>query len=136
MTITDLSSPLKYEAYVGYVHAIAHGIDGLYRVPHGIADAVIIPVVLEAYEKDIHDKLAELADAIDIRGKTSREKTRKFIEAIKQMNHQIGIPKKLNVVKKEDIPEIIARAMKEANPTYPVPVIWDKVHFRRVIELL
>jgi hypothetical protein len=40
--------------------------------------------------------------------------------------------------KKEEfhITEIIARAMKEASPTYPVPVIWDKVHFRRVIELL
>lgn len=52
------------------------------------------------------------------------------------MNRHMGIPEKLNVVKKEDIPEIIKRAMKEANPTYPVPAIWDEKKLLKVIESL
>lgn len=123
-------------AYIGYVHAIAHAIGGLYGVPHGTANAVILPVVLDSYGEDIYDKLAELADAVGIYGVTSKEKSQKFIQAIKHMNHQMGIPDKLGVVRKEDIPEIIKRAIKEANPNYPVPVIWNEMQFQRVIKLL
>ncbi|SEV95840.1 iron-containing alcohol dehydrogenase [[Clostridium] fimetarium] len=124
------------KAYVGYVHAIAHGLGGLYGVPHGHANAVILPVVLQAYGEAIHKELAELADAVGISGKTQQEKSRNFISAINQMNQSMGIQNKLNVVKKEDIPEIIRRAMKEANPAYPVPVIWNEKQLRSVIELL
>ena len=124
------------KAYVGYVHAIAHGLGGLYGVPHGHANAVILPVVLQAYGDAIHKELAELADAVGISGKTQQEKSRNFISAINQMNQSMGIQNKLNVVKKEDIPEIIRRAMKEANPAYPVPVIWNEKQLRSVIELL
>lgn len=124
------------KAYVGYIHAIAHALGGLYGVPHGLLNAVILPVVLENYGKAIYRELAELADAVGINGQTQQEKAQKFILAIRQMNKYMGIPDELNVVKKEDIPEIISRATKEANPTYPVPVIWDKKQFRRVIELL
>lgn len=122
------------KAYVGYVHAISHGIGGLYGLPHGMANAVILPVVLEAYGKGIYGELAELADAVGIHGKTPQDKAQKFIKAIKDMNQQMNIPVQLNVVKKEDIPKIIKRGMKEANPTYPVPVIWDEAQFRRVIQ--
>jgi len=124
------------KAYVGYVHAIAHGIGGLYGVPHGHANAVILPVVLQAYGDDVYKNLAELADAVGITGKTQQEKSQNFISAINQMNQTMGIQNKLNVVKKEDIPELIRRAMREANPAYPVPVIWNEKQLGSVIELL
>lgn len=123
-------------SYVGYVHAIAHAVGGLYGIPHGMANSVILPVVLEAYGQSIYKELAELADASGIQGKTEQEKAKNFISAIKKMNHYMGIPDKLGVIKEDDITEIINRASKEANPAYPVPVIWDKTQFRRVIELL
>ena len=56
-------------SYVGYVHAIAHTLGGHYGVPHGLANAVILPYVLEAYGKSAHKKLAQLADCIGIKGK-------------------------------------------------------------------
>lgn len=51
------------KTYVGYVHAIAHSLGGEYNVPHGLANAVILPMMLEAYGKTIHKKLAHLAIA-------------------------------------------------------------------------
>lgn len=124
------------KAYVGYVHAIAHALGGLYGVPHGFANAVILPVVLEAYGEGVSTQLAELADAVGIRGTSKQEKAKKFIQAIRRMNRQMGIPTKLHVIKPEDMSEIIRRAQKEANPTYPVPVIWNKKQMRKVLEQL
>ena len=124
------------KAYVGYVHAIAHALGGLYGVPHGFANAVILPVVLDAYGEAVYPQMAELADAVGIHGKSKQEKAKKFIQAIRRMNRQMGIPTKLHVIKQEDIKEIIRRTQKEANPAYPVPAIWDKKQMRKVLELL
>ncbi|WP_139355783.1 iron-containing alcohol dehydrogenase [Clostridium felsineum] len=123
-------------AYVGYVHAIAHAVGGLYKVAHGMANSVILPVVLEAYGTAIYKELAELGEAINITGGTEKEKAQNFILKIREINKHMEIPESLNVVKKKDIPEIISRAIKEANPAYPVPVIWDKEDFKKVIERL
>ncbi len=124
------------KAYVGYVHAIAHGIGGLYGVPHGRANAIILPVVLKAYGKAIFKELAELADLVAITGKSDEEKANKFIDAIVTMNIKMDIPNKLGVIREKDIPEIIKRALKEANPAYPVPVIWDYNKLEAVLEKL
>ncbi len=53
-------------AYVGNVHAVAHTLGGFYHVPHGLANAVILPVMLEYYSSAVHDALAELADAVPL----------------------------------------------------------------------
>lgn len=124
------------KAYVGYVHAIAHGIGGLYGVPHGYANAVILPIVLQAYGEAVYKELSELADAVGITGESPEEKAQEFIAAIKGMNQHMEIKEKLDVVKEEDISEIIKRAMKEGNPNYPVPVIWKEEQFRKVVEAL
>lgn len=50
------------KSYVGYVHAIAHSLGGEYNVPHGLANAILLPFVLEAYGENIHKKLAHYAD--------------------------------------------------------------------------
>lgn len=120
-------------AYVGYVHAIAHGIGGLYGVPHGKANAVILPRVLEGYGEAAYDKLADLADIIGVKGNTKEEKAKAFIKEIENMNRQMDLPEKLQVVKQKDISELTKRALHEANPLYPVPEIWGEEEFYKVM---
>ncbi|MDR1803280.1 MAG: iron-containing alcohol dehydrogenase [Treponema sp.] len=127
-------------AGVGNIHAIAHTLGGLYNTPHGLANAVILPKVLEDYGEKVHAKLAKLAEAAGLvtaaDKKTTAEKARVFIDAIYAMNERMGIPKGFDCIKSEDIPQMIKWAGKESNPIYPVPVIFDKERFRRNIESL
>ncbi len=115
-------------AYVGYVHAIAHTLGGFYSVPHGLANAIILPYVLEYYGKSVHKPLAELADLVglSLSGDTPPEKAVKFIEAIKKLNKTMGIPNKVNGIVEKDIPLMVKRALAESNPLYPVPKILSK----------
>ena len=53
-----------------------------------------------------------------------------FIERIRRMNRSMGIPEPLVMPRKEDVPELSARALKEGNPNYPVPVIWEEEQMR------
>jgi alcohol dehydrogenase class IV len=125
-------------AGVGNIHAVAHTLGGLYNTPHGLANAVILPKVLEDYGEKVHAKLARLAKAAGLVSetdtKTTAEKARIFIDAIYAMNERMGIPKGFDCIKSEDIPRMIKWAGKESNPIYPVPVIFNKERFRRVIE--
>ncbi len=116
-------------AYVGYVHAIAHTLGGQYGVPHGLANAILLPHVLEAYGKSAHKKLAQLAEAVGIEGKDNAEKAEKFISAIREMNASMDIPTKLPTpwkIVEEDLPIMIKHALSEANPLYPCPQVWGK----------
>ena len=111
------------------VHAIAHSLGGFYGVPHGYANAVILPHVIEAYGEKAYKKLAQLADAVGIQGKDDAEKAKAFIQAIKDLNASMDIPTRIEgkwTIKEEDIPTMVERALSEANPLYPVPVIWGK----------
>ena len=120
--------------FIGYVHAIAHGIGGLYGVTHGKANAIILPYVLEAFREKAHKKLAKLADLVSVGGNTEEEKAKAFIDSVLDLNKKLGIEKNIVELKKEDIPELANRAVKERNPTYPVPVIWEKDDFEKLIE--
>ncbi len=123
-------------AYVGYVHAIAHNLGGMYGTPHGLANAVILPHVLEYYGETAYSKLADLADIVGIDGADDKEKAEKFIEEIKRMNKAMDIPEHFDFIKDEDIPTIVERALKEGNPLYPVPKIMDKEDCAMVIRTI
>ncbi len=123
-------------AYVGYVHAIAHNLGGMYGIPHGLANAVILPVVLEEYGSAIYPSLAKLADCAEISGQTIEEKAKNFIAEIYAMNDRMNIPKGFTQIKEEDIPTIVSRALKEANPLYPVPVIFDGEELSAIVRKL
>ena len=75
------------KSYVGYVHAVAHSLGGCYGIPHGLANSVLLPVILEAYGTAAHKKLARYAD-------------------------------------------------KEANPLYPVPVLWGPSKLEQMYHLV
>lgn len=110
-------------SYVGYVHAVAHSLGGQYNIPHGLANAVLLPYVLESYGSRIHRKLHDLAVAAGVASPQEEDAgaAAKFIRAIRQLNARMGIPETLEGVRPEDIPVMAAHAEKEANPLYPVP---------------
>jgi len=123
-------------ACVGNVHAIAHTLGGLYGTPHGLANAVILPYVMEDFGSAVHKKLARLADIVGIQGNDDGEKARAFIVAIRQLNKDMNIVEQFDNIKESDIPQMVEWALKEANPIYPVPVIWDAQQMTKTISRL
>lgn len=121
---------------VGYVHAIGHTLGGLYGTPHGLAMSVILPHVMRQFGSAAHERLARLAEVCGMTGANDAEKAEKFISWIEELKAKMNIPEGLDVIKDEDVPQIIAWAMKEANPLYPVPVVWDKADFEKCISTI
>ena len=121
------------KSYVGYVHAVAHTLGGRYNVPHGLANAVLLPYVLEDYGSSAYKKLHELAVSVGISSfsKSDRVGAEKFITAIKKMNEKMNIPKKIKGIKAKDIPRLAKYADKEGNPLYPVPKLMDDKELRK-----
>ena len=120
--------------YVGYVHAIAHGIGGMYHLQHGMINAIILPIVLEEYGDAITKKLVNIADIIGINGCTDKEKVERFIRKLKELNRIFSIPTSIPEIKDEDIHYLAIGAEKEGNPSYPTPVTWDVEQFEKVIR--
>jgi alcohol dehydrogenase class IV len=110
-------------ANVGYVHAIAHQFGGLYHTPHGLANAIMLPYVLRYSAPAITDRLAQLA----VRAKVGKEGepadvlAGKFMDAVEQLNKDLGIPSYLEALRESDIPELAKAACWEAHTGYPVP---------------
>ena len=108
---------------VGYVHAIAHQLGGKYHTAHGLANAIILPHVLKYYRPAIDDRLAILA----VRAKVGAQNepidvlARKFLDSVSELNHDLGIPDRLQALRKGDIPALAQAACHEAHTNYPVP---------------
>lgn len=115
------------KSYVGYIHAVAHSLGGQYNTPHGLANSVLMPIVLEAYGKPVYKKLHELGIAAGAASNedSHKEGAEKFILAIRELNRRMNIPESLSGIQKEDIPKMAEHAAKEANPLYPVPVLMN-----------
>lgn len=114
-------------AYVGYAHAVAHCLGGLYGVPHGLANAVILPNLLDFYGETAYARLAILAGEAGLTSglSTDAEKAKAFIAEIKRYNKLMNIPEKFDMIQEQDVSTIVERALKEGNPLYPVPKIMD-----------
>ena len=119
-------------SYVGYVHAVAHSLGGQYNIPHGLANAVLLPDVLESYGSCIHQKLHMLGCAAGVCTEQDSIKAGagKFIASIRTLNKNMGIPDFLSGIQERDIETMSVHAAKEANPLYPVP----KLMTRRELE--
>lgn len=115
------------KSYVGYIHAVAHSLGGKYGTPHGLANAVVMPYVLESYGKSVYKKLHRLGIAAGVATEEDAPMTGaiKFINAVKALNASMNIPEKLPGIQKEDIPSLAKHAAKEANPLYPVPKLMN-----------
>lgn len=114
-------------SYVGYCHAISHTLSGMYNTPHGLANAVLIPYVLDVYGPKIYKKLKELALVAKVCSKDDSEEVaaKLFIQSIRDLNNKMGIGNKIPEIRKEDIEKLSSYADSEANPVYPVPVLMN-----------
>lgn len=125
-------------SYVGYVHAVAHTLGGEYGVPHGFANAVILPIVLRHYGKAVYKKLKQLAVycGVAFEDDSPQEATKKFIDKIEELNKYMQIPTKILGIKEQDIEKLSTYADKEANPLYPVPLLMDKNELKTLYYLI
>jgi alcohol dehydrogenase class IV len=126
MALASLYAGLAFtRAYVGYVHAFSHKLGGVYGVPHGLGNAIVLPYVLD-FLKDApyaEARLAELAVAIGA-GSASEPGpvlAQRFVDRVRELNRTIGIPEKVAPLRAEDIGLVARAAMVEAHRDYPVP---------------
>lgn len=126
------------KSYVGYVHAVAHSLGGEYNVPHGLANATLLPYVLKAYGPSIHQKLHRLAVEAGLATPDTpdQEAAEAFIDAVQNMKQRFGIGDTIPQIREEDIPKLAHYADKEANPLYPVPVLMDAEQLETFYYLL
>ena len=126
------------KSYVGYVHAVAHTLGGKYNTPHGLANSVILPVVLKEYGKAVHKKLYKLAILTNVADKNDSYSVaaNKFIDKIINLNNEMSIPSGFDFIMKEDINMMSEFAYKEANPLYPVPKLWSREKIKEIYSLI
>lgn len=125
-------------AYTGYVHTISHAISALYNVGHGKTNAIILPYVLQYYGKSIENKLADIAIYTGI-GKADEEQSvlaSKVIKRIQNLNLALGIPNKIEELRKDDIEIVVKKALKEGNPAYPVPKLMNSSEGNALVSKL
>jgi alcohol dehydrogenase class IV len=135
----EVRAEMAYAAYlagqainmvnVGNVHAIAHQLGAFYGVPHGLANAQVMPHVLDLSLESARERLTELAQMI---GLSSAEE---FISAVRELNQTVGIPATVEKLKAEDFPVITERAIAEADG-YPVPYMLSKGDVQSILEKL
>lgn len=121
-------------SYVGYVHAISHSLSGQYNMPHGKTNAILLPIVLEMYGTSVYKKLAELSIAAKLGTayETDEILALRLIDAIKILNKELGIPDDIEGIVEKDIPLLAKYAASEANPLYPVPVLWNECELEKI----
>ncbi len=125
-------------SYVGYVHAVAHSLGGQYNIPHGLANAVLLPEVLESYGSCIHQKLHMLGCVAGVCTEQDSIKAGagKFIASIRTLNKNMGIPDFLSGIQERDIETMSVHAAKEANPLYPVPKLMTRKELEAFYRLM
>ncbi len=124
------------KAGVGYVHAIAHNFGAYYHIPHGLANAMVMPYVLDYSKPKCAKRLAELAEHCGLKqgNESIGDLADKFINHIRKMNAEFGIPDKVDKLRAQDIPAIADAAIKEARFTYAVPRYMDQTTCEGVIR--
>ena len=126
------------KSYVGYIHAIAHSLGGQYNIPHGLANAVLMPIVLKKYGSPVYRKLHRLGVVAGVSDKTDTDKigAQKFIAAIENLNAQMGIPNAIDTIDEKDIPKMARHAARESNPLYPVPRLMGTAELKEIYRLV
>lgn len=122
--------------YVGYVHAFAHTIGGKFGVPHGLANAILLPHVMQYYLPVCAQQFAELADLVNVcnANDTNEVKSRKFVESLFALNKQFNIPERFEKFPLAEIDGVITQAFKECHGTYPVPRYFTKADARELLK--
>jgi lactaldehyde reductase len=103
---------------LGIVHSMAHGLGALYDTPHGVANAIILPTVMEYNADAVGEKLRDVAKAMGVEGTenmSEAEYKKAAVDAVKKLSEDVGIPKDLKeIVKPEDVDFLSQSAMDDA----------------------
>ncbi len=132
------------KGFVGYVHAIAHRFGERYHVPHGLANAVALPSVLDFIADAAAPRLAALRRAAHgSEGKPAEshgsviDEAGGFIDEVRALIAGLGLPSTLDLLRREDIPAIAEGALREARRTpYPVPRVLDLADCEAIIATM
>lgn len=121
---------------LGYVHAIAHQFGAFYQTPHGLANAIVLPHILDFSLGATEPRLAELAvdTGLGAAEESDRELAHKFVSEIKRLCSKLDIPEKLDALEQKDIPAIVSGALKEAHYQYPVPKYMNRDQCELIIS--
>lgn len=135
MALASYQAGLAFtRTYIGYVHAIAHQLGAIYHLPHGLANAIILPKVLAYCQPNIDAKLAELARATSISDNPDNTQAAAlFMEKLAELLDTLDIPKTVAVLKSSDIDQIAQRAIDEAFGQYPVPLELNQAQCREIL---
>lgn len=102
---------------LGIAHSIAHTLGAHYDTPHGVACAMMLPIVMEYNQEYTGEKFREIARAMDVEGvdgMSQAEYRKAAIDAVKQLSKDVGIPEKNEKVKAEDLEVLAADAYADA----------------------
>lgn len=124
------------KSYVGYVHAVAHSLGGQYNVPHGLANAVLLPHIMRYYLPVCSKQFAELGRMLKLGmpGDSDQIKATRFVKLLYKLNRQMGIPTRFEKFPASAIEEVIDMAFQECHGTYPVPRYFTREHARKLME--
>ena len=119
---------------VGNVHAIAHQIGGKYGIPHGLANSLVLPHVLEFCRVEAQQSLAELAvlTGLGEQGEPAGPLAQKFIQAVRDLRAEVGIGEHSDLIKREDFDYLSDNAVAEGS-AYPVPRLLDKPSVKDIL---
>ena len=106
------------KAYVGYVHAFSHAISAYYHLPHGYLNGVLLPIILEEYGNIINKELIDFNYICSINSNNPSDFIDKLKELLVNLNQENNL---CDIIKDEDIPNMIKHIKKEVYPLYPVP---------------
>lgn len=120
------------EACVGNIHALAHALGGKYNLAHSEMIALLMPMILDDYGSVIETPLQEMVTYLGSHFKTGKQ----WINYLKQQNEQMGVSNISFEMSEKDKEEMASAAYKEANPLYPVPVIYTKDRFKNILNKL
>ncbi len=111
------------KAGLGYVHGISHQLGAEYHVPHGLANAYALPLVLRFSEPAARQKFKQLAATIGIADdhKSDAQLSLEFLEAVEALKQTLNLPRQLESLKAEDIPALAQAALHESHYLYAVP---------------
>lgn len=101
---------------LGIAHSMAHTLGAIYNTPHGVACAILPPIVMEYNQEATGDKFRKIAEAMDVdtTGMSEKEYRKAAIDAVKKLSADVGIPEKLDVLREEDLDFLAESAYADA----------------------
>ncbi|MCH8499755.1 MAG: iron-containing alcohol dehydrogenase [Marinobacter sp.] len=126
------------QAGLGYVHGIAHQLGAFYGVPHGRANAIVLPHVLGFNRKVSGPRLAELARRVGLADAGTDEQLAadRLISRVRELIRNVGISPYVPALREADFPEIIRGAFAETHGTYAVPKYMQKQDVEGILRAL